>query len=90
MRRSRKPLSVVRRIEGSNPSPSAFQATPDTHPLPGAATNGLPNRCNQSTEVHGDPQRCTDLGAYWRITGEHFRRPALPSETKTRYNAERA
>jgi hypothetical protein len=24
MRRSRKPLSVVRRIEGSNPSPSAF------------------------------------------------------------------
>src|SRR3954471_12388184 len=26
MRRSRKPLSVVRRIEGSNPSPSAFRA----------------------------------------------------------------
>jgi hypothetical protein len=26
MRRSRKPLSVVRRIEGSNPSPSASQA----------------------------------------------------------------
>ena len=26
MRRSRKPLSVVRRIEGSNPSPSAQMA----------------------------------------------------------------
>jgi hypothetical protein len=28
MRRSRKPLSVVRRIEGSNPSPSAFAPKP--------------------------------------------------------------
>ena len=27
MRRSRKPLSVVRRIEGSNPSPSAFRTS---------------------------------------------------------------
>src|SRR5207302_714530 len=29
MRRSRKPLSVVRRIEGSNPSPSALPAEVD-------------------------------------------------------------
>jgi hypothetical protein len=38
-------------LEGSNPSASAFQAAPGTHPLPGAATNGFPYRCNQFTEI---------------------------------------
>src|SRR3982751_6847288 len=38
MRRSRKPLSVVRRIEGSNPSPSAPRAETDADNLvPGYA-----------------------------------------------------
>jgi hypothetical protein len=75
-------------LEGSNPSPSAFQAAPATHLLPGAAMNGLRNPCNQSTEVHGDPQRRIDLGAHWRITGEQFRGRSLPSNTQARFTCD--
>src|SRR6266508_1370410 len=58
MRRSRKPLSVVRRIEGSNPSPSAFW-------LNHAASLALDAANRQSMEVRESP-------LFWVLTGERL------------------
>jgi hypothetical protein len=60
---ARKPLSVVRRIEGSNPSPSALHAESD-------AANGIaglrgvrPCSGGDGTEGHRDPLRFPRAGA---------------------------
>jgi hypothetical protein len=43
--------------------------------LPGAATNGLPNRCTQSTGGHGDPQKRTHSPAS-RVESSTTSRPS--------------
>src|SRR6478672_9750797 len=60
MRRSRKPLSVVRRIEGSNPSPSAPSASvgadrEDHAPLPLPANEGDSGEAASADAVAGTP-----------------------------------
>ena len=58
MRRSRKPLSVVRRIEGSNPSPSAFFRRPCWLGVHG----------DHHSLVRGSPRKSRDFGAHWRTS----------------------
>ena len=83
MRRSRKPLSVVRRIEGSNPSPSAYRSA--------AEGEGSPPLLRQRrTVTPGDFQsplrgeRAT-AAAYFEVGREEIRRHpslrALPART---------
>jgi hypothetical protein len=73
MRRSRKPLSVVRRIEGSNPSPSAPRPESDAGdrvagvrgdaPRPGAKCTGTGARLAGRLRLHlGGPDRGRSLG----------------------------
>jgi hypothetical protein len=38
---------------------------------PGAAVNGLHDRCTQSTGVHADREKCGGSRAHWRIDGEY-------------------
>src|ERR1700757_754394 len=66
MRRSRKPLSVVRRIEGSNPSPSAWLLG---SPAPGT---GLPNSRELSGDLVGAPAASATRA---RPGSRHPRRP---------------
>ena len=78
MRRSRKPLSVVRRIEGSNPSPSASQGvwadfTAQTRLSVGRITEqaslhamafGLKDRCIRLLDRRGRPY------GPWRVASD--------------------
>jgi hypothetical protein len=65
MRRSRKPLSVVRRIEGSNPSPSALHAESDA----GDRVRG-PRRCSGlGRTTHRDLPGPADARSDRRATG---------------------
>jgi hypothetical protein len=68
-KRSRKPLSVVRRIEGSNPSPSAQPGRFGSGGRLGARACGLSNRSAHSTEVRGRLQASTGFRHHWRTTG---------------------
>jgi len=69
MRRSRKPLSVVRRIEGSNPSPSAQPSGSSSRSRFGGSAYGLLDRRAQSMEVRGRLQQSTGFTRHWRTTG---------------------
>src|SRR6516225_5923356 len=68
MRRSRKPLSVVRRIEGSNPSPSAqlprMQLLERDSPVLSEYSTGLRTSA-------GHRSAPLDSGATWRAHGAH-------------------
>jgi hypothetical protein len=77
MRRSRKPLSVVRRIEGSNPSPSAHRAGSDAcDRVPGAAARARRPR-QECTGTSRDPLTLPRTGARpARAGGRHGARSA--------------
>jgi hypothetical protein len=81
MRRSRKPLSVVRRIEGSNPSPSAWPGGSLVREPLACGCARFSNRRTQSTEVHGRLQASTGLMRHWRTTGASGRRSSFSRET---------
>jgi hypothetical protein len=55
LRRSRKPLSVVRRIESSNLSPSAFRAETDRDNRVWGAGGGVPGSRTKCTGTSRDP-----------------------------------
>src|SRR5437764_7180483 len=63
MRRSRKPLSVVRRIEGSNPSPSAPRAETDVSNRVLGADADAPGSGPLSTGTSRDPLTRARTGA---------------------------
>src|SRR3954468_5631672 len=63
MRRSRKPLSVVRRIEGSNPSPSAPRAETDAGNRVWGARAGVPGLVAERTGTSRDPLTRPRTGA---------------------------
>ena len=58
-----------RRIEGSNPSPSAQQSGASHKGAPLQACGGLNGRTVQSTEVHAHTQESTNSCTHWRTTG---------------------
>jgi hypothetical protein len=67
--RSRKPLRVVRLVEGSNPSPSAQPSASRDGCRCGLGYARFPNRRSQSVGVHGRPQKSTWRTRHWRTTG---------------------
>jgi hypothetical protein len=69
MRRSRKPLSVVRRIEGSNPSPSAFQAGLHRNPASAAGAHSRLTAAPNPIDAHGCLRKSTGFVRHWRTTG---------------------
>src|SRR6476661_2419264 len=69
MRRSRKPLSVVRRIEGSNPSPSAWTSRNLSVSRGFGLSCGPPQTVRHSVGIRLKPLR---TGARWRNTGAHL------------------
>jgi hypothetical protein len=81
MRRSRKPLSVVRRIEGSNPSPSAQPSGSRPGSRVGAGACGLSNRSAQSMKVRGGLRKSTGFTGHWRTTGAPSRRHTFSRKT---------
>jgi hypothetical protein len=78
MRRSRKPLSVVRRIEGSNPSPSAQPSGSRRGSRFGAGARGLANRNAQSLQVRGRLRKSTDFTPHWRRVAHDGDAPRSP------------
>src|ERR1043165_7453638 len=63
MRRSRKPLSVVRRIEGSNPSPSASRAGSDACKRVRGARDGVASQGGLGrTDGEGEAERAPVAG----------------------------
>ena len=85
-----KTVSVVRRIEGSNPSPSAFHAGSGGSANPDPPCGGFLDPPRPSTEVHRDTEKCTGLGAHWRTSGERSHHHSLSSKTKQRYHRARS
>jgi hypothetical protein len=82
-----KAVIRLRRIEGSNPSPSAQPSGSRFETRSGRALGGLEDFSSQSMGVHGRLCKATDFGGHWRTTGARIDDDFVSGEATTRLPA---